>query len=68
MHQEQDPYGVNSNFILTFTPIVISLNQIVTFLNVGIQVRVAMLTGKSYFKRVYTWFDVCFYSLNTVAN
>jgi hypothetical protein len=33
-----------------------------------IMARVFYLTGSSFFKRVYTWFDIVFYSLNTIAN
>ena len=38
-----------------------------TSIMVAIMVRVAMFTGKSFFERVFTWFDVAFYSLNTIA-
>ena len=30
--------------------------------------KVFSLTGSSFFKRIYTWFDVVFYSLNTIAS
>ena len=33
-----------------------------------IMAKVIQLTGSSFFKRVYTWFDIIFYSFNTVAS
>jgi hypothetical protein len=33
-----------------------------------VMVRVFMLTGVKYLYRVYTWFDLTFYILNSIAN
>lgn len=30
--------------------------------------KVITLQGSSFFRRVYTWFDIIFYSLNTMAS
>jgi hypothetical protein len=35
---------------------------------VMIMAKVFHLTGSSFFKRVYTWFDIVFYSFNTIAS
>ena len=33
-----------------------------------IMAKVFSLTGMSFFKRVYTWFDIVFYTFNTIAS
>jgi hypothetical protein len=33
-----------------------------------IMAKVFTLTGSSFFKRIYTWFDIMFYLLNTIAS
>ena len=43
-------------------------NQIQTFIMLAIMARVFTLTGKKYLYRVYTWFDLAFYILNSIAN
>ena len=33
-----------------------------------IMAKVFTLTGSSFFSRIYTWFDIFFYTLNTIAS
>ena len=33
-----------------------------------IMAQIFYFTGKSFFYRVYTWFDITFYTLNTIAS
>ena len=35
---------------------------------VVIMIRTYFLAARNYFDRVYTWFDIMFYTLNTIAN
>ena len=35
---------------------------------VMIMAKVFQLTGMTFFERVYTWFDIVFYSFNTIAS
>jgi len=60
--------GWVNNSIDEISYVIIVMNQIMTIIMVAIMVRVAMFTGKSFFQRVFTWFDVAFYTLNTIAN
>ena len=43
-------------------------NQIQTFIMLIIMWRVFTLTGRKYLYRIYTWFDLTFYILNSIAN
>ena len=43
-------------------------NQIMTFIMLIIMGCVFRYTGKKYVYRVYTWFDITFYILNSIAN
>jgi hypothetical protein len=35
---------------------------------VGIMCKIFMFQGRSFFYRVFTWIDIVFYSLNTIAS
>ena len=43
-------------------------NQIMTVIMLVIMACVYRYTGKKYIYRVFTWFDITFYTLNTIAN
>ena len=52
----------------TLNLFVVIMNQILTIIMVCIMIRTYFLAARNYFDRVYTWFDIMFYTLNTIAN
>ena len=61
-------YGIDEKILHKAADIIIILNQLQTVIMVCIMIRIFMKTGKSFFYRVYTWFDIVFYTLNTIAS
>ena len=52
----------------TLTNVIIIVNQVQTLIMLTIMAQIFYFTGKSFFYRVYTWFDIFFYTLNTIAS
>ena len=68
IHDDSLEFWLDSDQMRKLNLFVVAMNQIQTIIMVSIMIRTYILAARNYFDRVYTWFDIMFYTLNTIAN